>query len=141
MSDVFSKKKRSSIMSKVPSKNTSLEHVVRKYLFSQGQRYSIHCKQLPGKPDIYVRKYNTAIFVNGCFWHGHKRCKLADLPTSHITYWEKKINKNMARDVTAKKELRLLRIKTLTVWGCQLSGKKRNKTLVRLLRRLVRRAS
>ena len=78
MSDIFSQTKRSDIMSKISSKDTKPEILVRKFLFSKGFRYRINVKTLPGKPDIVLPKYKTIIFVNGCFWHGHN-CKKGKL--------------------------------------------------------------
>ena len=80
MSDIFSQTKRSDIMSKISSKDTKPEILVRKFLFSKGFRYLINVKTLPGKPDIVLPKYKTIIFVNGCFWHGHN-CKKGKLPS------------------------------------------------------------
>ena len=84
--DVFSKSKRSDIMSKVSGKDTKPEVLVRKFLFSKGFRYRKNVKDLQGKPDIVLPKYKTIIFVHGCFWHGHENCKAAKLPASNIEY-------------------------------------------------------
>jgi DNA mismatch endonuclease (patch repair protein) len=81
MSDIFSKTKRSDIMSKISDKETKPEILVRKYLFAQGFRYRKNVKDLPGKPDVVLPKHKTVVFVNGCFWHGHKNCKKSALPT------------------------------------------------------------
>lgn len=75
MSDIFSKEKRTIIMSKISGKNTKPEILVRKYLFAHGFRFRVNDKRLPGKPDILLPKYKSVIFVNGCFWHGHENCK------------------------------------------------------------------
>ena len=83
MSDIFSQTKRSDIMSKISSKDTKPEILVRKFLFSKGFRYRINVKTLPGKPDIVLPKYKTIIFVNGCFWHGHN-CKYRFLEGKNI---------------------------------------------------------
>ena len=87
MSDIFSQTKRSDIMSKISSKDTKPEILVRKFLFSKGFRYRINVKTLPGKPDIVLPKYKTIIFVNGCFWHGHN-CKKGKLPSSNTDFWK-----------------------------------------------------
>lgn len=79
MTDIFSQDKRSDIMSKISNKNTKPEILVRKYLFANGFRFRINDKRFPGKPDILLLKYKTAIFINGCFWHGHKNCKAVAL--------------------------------------------------------------
>ena len=96
MSDIFSQTKRSDIMSKISSKDTKPEILVRKFLFSKGFRYRINVKTLPGKPDIVLPKYKTIIFVNGCFWHGHN-CKKGKLPSSNTDFWRKNIKQQIAR--------------------------------------------
>ena len=82
--DIWDKKKRSEVMSKIRSKNTKPEILLRKALFAKGYRYRINDKRLPGKPDIVLPKYKTVIFVHGCFWHGHENCKIAHIPKSNI---------------------------------------------------------
>ncbi len=105
MADIFTKERRSEIMSRIKSRDTKPEIVLRKKLFSQGYRYRINYKKLPGKPDIVLSKYKTVIFVHGCFWHGHEGCKDAHLPKTNVAFWEKKINENINRD---KKVIELL---------------------------------
>ena len=95
MADTVSKEKRSEIMSHVTGKETKPEIAVRKYLFARGLRYRKNVKRLPGTPDIVFPKYKTAVFVNGCFWHGHKECKYSHLPSTNLEYWEKKIADNL----------------------------------------------
>jgi len=92
MVDTRSKEKRSQIMAAVHSKNTSIELLVRRYLWSNGIRYRLHPANLPGKPDIVISRYKLAIFIHGCFWHGHENCSLGRLPKSRIEYWEKKLS-------------------------------------------------
>lgn len=121
MADIFTKERRSEIMSRIRSTDTKPEIILRKKLFAQGYRYRINHKKLPGKPDIVLPKYKTAIFVHGCFWHGHDGCRDAHLPKTNITFWEKKINENISRD---KKTVELLEQKgfnVLVVWECQLT--------------------
>ena len=85
ISDVFSPEKRSEVMSKIRSKNTKIELIVRKWLHYFGYRYRIHDKRLPGSPDIVLPKYKTVIFIHGCFWHLHDGCKIAKLPKTRLT--------------------------------------------------------
>ncbi len=125
MTDIFPASKRSEIMSRVKGKETTPEIIVRKYLFSRGLRYRKNVKTLPGTPDIVLPKYKTVVLVNGCFWHGHKDCKLAHLPATNLDYWEKKIADNVERDERKRQELEKLGYKVLIVWQCQL------KTIVR----------
>ena len=123
MSDIYSKRKRSDIMSKISSKNTKLEITFRKLLFAHGFRYRIHPKSMPGKPDIYLPKYRMAIFLNGCFWHGHEGCKSAKLPQTNRSFWNNKISENIERDKRVVKELEEENIETIIVWQCEISSK------------------
>ena len=120
MTDVHKPKVRSFNMSQIKGKNTKPELLVRKYLFSKGFRYRTHDKKLPGKPDIVLKKYNTIIFINGCFWHGHKNCKYAKIPETRKHFWRKKINRNILLDNKNKKLLRKIGWNVLEVWQCRL---------------------
>lgn len=86
MPDKISKEKRSEIMSKIQGKDTKPELLVRNYLYHHGYRYRKNYNKLPGSPDIYLQKYNTAIFINGCFWHGHEGCKYFNIPKSNTKF-------------------------------------------------------
>ena len=132
MPDIFSKSKRSDIMSKISGKETKPEILVRKYLFSQGFRYRKNVKNLPGKPDIVLPKYRAVIFVNGCFWHGHLDCNKATLPATNTEFWLKKISSNIIRDEKTYVELSGIGYKVLVVWQCELSIKEREITLDKL---------
>lgn len=120
MSDIFSQTKRSDIMSKISSKDTKPEILVRKFLFSKGFRYRINVKTLPGKPDIVLPKYKTIIFVNGCFWHGHN-CKKGKLPSSNTDFWKEKISNNKSRDAKNSDLLVKLGWKVIIIWQCEIS--------------------
>lgn len=98
MADIKSKDARSYNMSRIRGKNTKPEEIVRKYLFSRGFRYRKNDKHLPGTPDIVLPKYKTAIFINGCFWHGHEGCKYFIWPQNNAEFWHNKISTNKARD-------------------------------------------
>lgn len=127
--DKMTKEQRSRCMSKIRGRDTRPELLVRKYLFSRGYRYRLNNPRLPGKPDIVLRKYRTAIFVNGCFWHGHVGCRYFVLPKSNVEFWRGKIERNRERD---RKELRLLAEMgwhTIVVWECQLRPAVRRQTL------------
>lgn len=136
MPDIFSKSKRSYIMSKISGKETKPEILVRKYLFSQGFRYRKNVKKLPGKPDIVLPKYKTIIFVNGCFWHGHENCKKSALPATNIAFWKGKISSNIIRDKKTYAELSDMGYKVLVIWQCELNAKKREITLSELTREI-----
>lgn len=137
MADTVSKEKRSEIMSHVTGKETKPEIIVRKYLFARGLRYRKNVKRLPGTPDIVFPKYKTAVFVNGCFWHGHKGCKYSHLPSSNFEYWEKKIADNIERDERKKRELEGLGYPVLIIWQCQLKSNTKIETLEALYHNIV----
>lgn len=124
MSDIYSKSKRSEIMSKISGKETNPEILVRKYLFTKGFRYRKNVKDLPGKPDIVLRKYNTVIFVHGCFWHGHINCNKSLLPASNRDFWQDKIGKNILRDKQNISDLMAKGWRVIIVWQCEIKNKK-----------------
>jgi DNA mismatch endonuclease (patch repair protein) len=129
MADKFDKTKRSDIMSKVHSTNTTPEMVLRHILSNMGYRYRIHRKDLPGTPDIVLSKYRLVINVNGCFWHGCPYCKHARIrPVSNEDYWNKKLDRNIQRDKENQLALETLGWKILVVWECE--TKKKNRTVL-----------
>lgn len=125
MTDIYDKKKRSLIMSKISDRDSRMEISVRKTLFSAGLRYRKNVKSLPGKPDIVLSKYRTVIFTNGCFWHGHEGCKASTLPKSRRDFWEKKIRENVERDKRDIEELKRSGWKVIVVWRCELNSKRK----------------
>lgn len=129
MTDVHSKERRSYNMSRVRSKDSKPELLVRKFLFSKGFRYLLHNKGLPGKPDITLPKYKTVIFVNGCFWHGHEGCKYFVLPKTRTEWWHKKIQTTIIRDAKAKNALVDAGWHSIVIWECELEPGKMEKTL------------
>lgn len=116
--DIKSPEERSKNMAAIRSKNTKPEVYFRKLLFAQGYRYSLNSSKVPGHPDIYLRKYNTAIFVHGCFWHRHSGCQYAYMPKSRVEFWQKKFETNIKRDDVVRMELQDKGIKCLIVWEC-----------------------
>lgn len=119
--DHLTKEQRSVNMSKIRSKNTKPEILARSFLHNNGFRYRLK-NNLPGKPDIYLKKYKTAIFIHGCFWHSHKNCKRSGMPKSNLYYWKSKLNKNKERDKQATKELGKNGIKVIVIWECQVKN-------------------
>lgn len=119
MADVFSKTKRSEIMARIKGRNTSPEVRLIKLLKQLGFRPERHRRDLPGSPDAVLRKERTVLFVNGCFWHGHKSCNRATLPTSNKLFWKRKIEKNMRRDASQRRALRRMGWRVLTFWTCK----------------------
>ena len=136
MPDVHTPAIRSFNMSRIKGKNTRPEMLVRRFLHGNGYRYTLHPKKLPGKPDIVLPKYNIAIFINGCFWHGHNNCRYFVIPKTRTQWWTAKINGNIANDVKKKAALKKLGYKVITIWECQLKPAKLHATLQRLLARL-----
>lgn len=110
---------RTFIMRSVPQKNTSIELVVRSLLHACGLRFRLHRRDLPGTPDITLPKYQTVIFVHGCFWHRHPGCRYASTPKTHQNYWLPKFAANIERDVRKEAQLRELGWRVLVVWECE----------------------
>jgi DNA mismatch endonuclease, patch repair protein len=135
MVDVFTSEKRSQIMSSIKSKDTKPEMIVRKLLHSMGYRFRLHRKDLPGTPDIILPKYRVAIFVNGCFWHGHENCPNSSMPKTNKEFWDEKIKKNKQRDQKNIEKLIDQGWKPIIIWSCELKDKselmnKLQKTLI-----------
>lgn len=122
MVDIYDKKKRSIIMSRIKGKETKTEVTVRKHLFSKGFRYRKNLKTLSGKPDIVLPKYKCVIFINGCFWHGHKKCKFSKLPETRTEFWKNKIEGTILRDNMNYKKLQEAGWKVIIVWQCELNN-------------------
>jgi len=116
--DHLSPEHRSWNMSRIRGKDTKPELVVRSILHSLGYRFRLHGKNLPGKPDIVLPRYNTVIFVHGCFWHRHKGCRLTYMPKTHTEFWEAKFSATEKRDRQNKSTLRKLGWSVFTVWEC-----------------------
>ena len=123
-------------MSRIRSKDTKPEMIVRKFLHGQGFRYRLHVKDLPGKPDLVLPKYKTVIFIHGCFFHGHKDCKYFVVPKTRTDWWMNKINGNIANDAKAFKALNELGWKVLEIWECELKKINLKETFAILLKNL-----
>jgi DNA mismatch endonuclease (patch repair protein) len=119
--DRISKEHRSWNMSRIQSRDTKPEKTVRSILHGLGYRFRLHRKDLPGKPDIVLARYNSVIFVHGCFWHRHKDCKNASIPKTKKTFWEEKFKANIERDIKVKNELKSNGWRVLVVWECELT--------------------
>ena len=127
MGDRMTPEQRHRCMSRIRGRDTKPELVVRRWLWHQGFRYRLYVKALPGRPDIVMRKWRTAIFVNGCFWHGHE-CQ-RHRPATNAQFWQDKITRNRERDERNQALLRAAGWNVIVVWECQLSPKKRAETL------------
>ena len=129
---------RSENMARVKSKNTKPEIFLRKKLWHEGFRYRVNYKELPGSPDIYIPKYKTAIFVNGCFWHMHENCKYSSIPKNNHEFWEKKLKGNVIRDRDNYKKLKDMGGKVIVVWGCEIKRiEKENSELKKIVDQIL----
>ena len=129
MSDVLNPQQRHRCMSHIRSKATKPEMHVRKWLWARGYRYRLNVRSVPGKPDIVMRKYRTAIFVNGCFWHGHEGCKQFVMPKTNTAFWQAKIARNQERDRCNYDILLQNGWQVIVVWECQLTSKMLENTM------------
>jgi len=120
-------------MAAIKAENTKIELRLRRFLHSHGYRYSLHKKALPGRPDIFLKKYSAVIFVHGCFWHCHKGCKDAGIPKSNKHFWSAKLKANVKRDIINKAKLSKLGYKVIVVWECEI-----NKGIGRKLERRIK---
>ncbi|MFC0513106.1 very short patch repair endonuclease [Mucilaginibacter angelicae] len=136
MTDVHSKETRSFNMSRIRNKDTKPEMLVRRFLFSQGFRYRLHDKKLPGKPDIVLSKYKTVIFIHGCFWHGHEGCRYFVVPKTRTDWWLNKIGTNIANDKKALISLESLGWHVFEIWECDLKKSKAEQTLAHLTNKI-----
>ena len=139
MTDTVSEAARSYNMSRIRSKDTKPEMLVRRFLLSKGYRYRLHSKKLPGKPDIVLSKYKRVIFVHGCFWHGHEGCKYIVIPKTRTEWWQNKINTNAARDKACKIRLIQEGWQVIIIWECELKPKVRSNTLAECEKLLIAR--
>lgn len=136
MADVHEPETRSYNMSQIKATNTKPEMIVRKFLHSNGFRYRLHVKDLPGKPDLVLPKYNSVIFVHGCFWHAHEGCKYFKFPATNTDYWNLKLYRNRKRDEKHRKKLSGNGWDVITVWECELKPEKAKSTLNNLKQNL-----
>ena len=121
MTDVFSPEKRSDVMRQVKAKGTSPELKVRRLLWAMGLRYRLHRKDLPGAPDIVLASRKLAVFVHGCFWHGHDCARGARVPKQNRPYWMAKIERNRQRDARTQAELAAKGWTPMVIWECELT--------------------
>ena len=133
MADIHSKEIRSYNMSQVKARDTKPELIVRRFLFSNKLRYRLYDKKLQGKPDIVLRKYNSIIFIHGCFWHGHENCKYSALPKTRTEFWSDKIESNKNRDKKNIDQLKSDGWNVLIIYECELKKGKQEHTLNNIL--------
>lgn len=125
MTDTLTPKKRSWTMSRIRSKNTKPEVLVRSILHRLGFRFRLNGKGFPGNPDIVLRKYKTVIFVNGCFWHRHENCRKSTLPKTNTEFWQNKLDRNVSRDKLNLVNIAASGWNAVVVWECELKDKEK----------------
>ena len=138
MSDVHTPEKRSYNMSRIRSRDTKPEMLVRRYLHRQGLRFRLHVKELPGKPDIVLPRYKTVIFIHGCFWHGHEGCRYFVVPATRTEWWLAKINRNQELDRQNMAKLQSKGWSVLEVFECELKPARREETLSSTLKNVLK---
>jgi DNA mismatch endonuclease (patch repair protein) len=129
--DKVSKEQRSSMMRAVRNKDTAPEMLVRRAAHRMGLRFRLHCKSLPGRPDLSLKKWRTVIFVNGCFWHRHPSCRRASVPQSNKVFWLKKFKENVQRDQTNYARLKLLGWRVIVLWQCEVKTPQQARAAIR----------
>lgn len=134
MTDVVDKTTRSRMMSGIKGKNTKPEILIRSLLHQGGFRFRIHDNNLPGQPDIVLKKYRAVIFIHGCFWHRHE-CHLFKWPKTRSEFWKNKINRNHEKDIRTLRELEALGWRVCIVWECAVKGA--NKDFKKITMQLV----
>ena len=138
MADTKSAEERSRNMAAIRSTNTAPELYIRKLLFNRGYRYRLYDKRLPGHPDLWMKKYNTAVYVNGCFWHRHNGCRYAYTPKSRLEFWNETFRHNVERDLLVKRELEERNIRCLVIWECTVkNAQKKNGNPDTLLQKIT----
>lgn len=138
MADVHTPQQRSFNMSRIRSKDTQPELLVRRYLHSNGFRYKLYDKSLPGKPDIVLPRYKTVIFIHGCFFHGHLGCRYFVLPKTRTDWWFDKISSNRKRDAENESKLSEAKWQVIKIYECELKPAYREQTLINLIDQLKR---
>lgn len=137
MADNHTVSQRSYNMSRIQSRDTKPEEIVRKYLFSRSLRYRKNDRRYPGHPDIVLPKYHTVVFVHGCFWHRHPGCRYATMPDSNQEYWTAKFSRNVERDRREQEKLKVLGWRVLIIWECELKIGCREQNLEKLYNDIV----
>ena len=130
--DTLTTEQRHKNMSAIHSTATKPEIKVRRWLWQRGFRYRLNVKSVPGKPDVVLRKYRTAIFVNGCFWHGHEICPKSHLPKTNMEFWSKKIERNKRNDKKNRETLEKNGWQVVVVWECELKSAEFEKTMLKV---------
>ena len=137
MADRLTTEERSELMSHIRSQNTKPEVALRRALWRRGFRYRLNVKKLPGSPDIVLPKHRTVVFMHGCFWHGHKGCKIYHLPQTNTEFWKAKITRNQERDQEVWRQLEAKGWSVVIVWECELVKAKFEGTVERVANEIL----
>ena len=138
MADTLTRAERSERMSRIRSRDTKPELLVRKALHANGFRFRLHRRDLPGRPDIVLPKYNAVVFVQGCFWHAH-HCQKGRIPSTQSKFWKSKFEGNQKRDARNTRALRAMGWRVYTIWECEFTNApKRERALAKLIGKLRR---
>ena len=135
MSDIFDRRKRSEIMSRIRGRDTEPEMIVRRIAHGLGFRFRLHRRDLPGSPDLVFPRHRAVIMVHGCFWHRHPGCKYASNPKTRVRYWEDKFEGNVVRDRRNEAALQDLRWRVMVIWECETGDQE---AVAERIRRLLR---
>ncbi len=119
MTDIVDSKRRSELMARIRGRDTAPELAVRRIAHRMGLRFRLHCRDLPGRPDLVFPKHRVAVFVHGCFWHRHEGCRHASTPKSRIAFWTEKFAANVERDARKEVALKTLGWKVFVIWECE----------------------
>lgn len=138
MTDSLTRQHRSWNMSRIRGRDTKPEMKLRSLLHQAGLRFRLHTTNLPGRPDIVLRKYNAVILVHGCFWHRHRGCDMAYKPKSNMKFWQAKFDENVKRDKKVRRQLTRLEWRVIVAWECDLK-KAPERTADRIIKQIQRR--
>jgi DNA mismatch endonuclease, patch repair protein len=133
VTDIVDKQTRSRMMAGIKGKDTKPELVLRRALHAPGFRYRLHSKNVPGRPDLVFPKHHAAVFVHGCFWHRHPRCRYTTTPSTHPEFWQAKFKANVARDSAVQDQLLQADWRVATVWECALRRPEQTDAVAELL--------
>ena len=137
MADILTKEQRSERMARIRSKNTRPEVVLRRALWHRGFRYRANVRNMPGSPDIVLPKHRTVVFVHGCFWHGHKKCKNNKIPKTNTEFWQTKVSRNQERDQEVWRQLEAKGWSVVIVWECELAKGRLDNTVERVAAEII----
>ena len=140
-SEKYERGTRSYTMSHIRGKDTSIEVLVRRYLFARGLRFRKNDKRYPGHPDVVLPKWHTMVFINGCFWHMHQGCPKYSMPKSNVEFWSAKLLRNRDRDKAQHQQLRDMGWQVIVVWECELDKRHREQRLANLYEQITRRVA